>query len=195
MALHKIYSMIRKITIPPVFALLLLVAVYTAYPRYFSTIWRLLGGILFLVVLPTLAYPLQKYIPRFKDRGREGQRTLAMLFSFAGYFLGTLTVFATNAPLQLKTIFIEYLLCGVIMLLFNKAFHLKASGHACGVVGPVIMLLYFELFVPAIVGVIFIVPVYIASLRTKQHTALQLLGGSVIPAVSLALILFGVQVI
>ena len=193
--MRKISSLIRKVTIPPVFAALLLGAVYVAYPHYFSSVWQLIGGIFFLSVLPTLAYPLQKYIPRFKERGREGQRTLAMLFSFAGYVLGALTAFATNAPLQLKIIFIEYLLCGVSMLLFNKAFRLKASGHACGVVGPVILLLYFKLFVPAIIGVVFIIPVYIASLRTKQHTAPQLLGGSVIPAAALALILFAVQVI
>jgi len=177
-----------------VLATLLLVAVYVVYPHCFSTIWQLIGGIVFLAVLPTLAYPLQSRIPRFKDRGREGQRTLAMLFSFAGYVLGTLTAFATNAPLQLKIIFVEYLLCGVSMLLFNKAFHLKASGHACGVVGPVILLLYFKLYIPAIIGVVFIVPVYIASLRTKQHTAPQLLGGSVIPVAVLALIMLVMQI-
>ena len=192
--MRKVSSVIRKITIPPVFATLLLVAVYVAYPHYFSTIWQLIGSIVFLAVLPTLAYPLQRHIPRFKDRGREGQRTLAMLFSFAGYVLGTLTTFATNAPLQLKIIFVEYLLCGVSMLLFNKAFHLKASGHACGVVGPVILLLYFKLYIPAIIGVVFIVPVYIASLRTKQHTAPQLLGGSVIPVAVLALIMLVMQI-
>ena len=167
--MRKISSLIRKVTIPPVFAVLLLVAVYVAHPNYFSTIWQLIGGIFFLSVLPTLAYPLQKYIPRFKERGREGQRTLAMLFSFAGYVLGSLTAFATNAPLQLKIIFIEYLLCGVSMLLFNKAFRLKASGHACGVVGPVILLLYFKLFVPAIIGVVFIIPVY-GYISQKQKT-------------------------
>ena len=80
------------------------------------------------------------------------------------------------------------------MLLFNKAFHLKASGHACGVVGPVILLLYFKLYIPAIIGVVFIVPVYIASLRTKQHTAPQLLGGSVIPVAVLALIMLVMQI-
>ena len=177
------------------FAALLLVAVYVAYPHYFSTVWQFAAGLFFLTVLPTLAYPLQKYVPHFKDKGRDGQRTLAMLFSFAGYLLGTITVYVTSAPLQLKIIYMEYLLCGAAMLLLNKGFHLKASGHACGVVGPIIMLLYFKLFIPAIIGMLFIVPVYIASLRTKQHTALQLLGGSVIPAVALTLILFTVQIV
>lgn len=193
--MRKVSSAIRKITIPPVFAVLLLVAVYGAYSHCFSTIWQLIGGIVFLAVLPTFAYPLQKYFPHFKNRGREGQRTLAMLFSFAGYVLGTLTAFAANAPQQLKIIFIEYLLCGVSMLLFNKVFHLKASGHACGIVGPVILLVYFGLYIPAMIGAVLIVPVYIASIRTKQHTAAQLVGGSVIPAAVLGLILLVLQII
>jgi len=40
------------------------------------SIWHLPGGLLFLSILPTLAYPLQKYILKYKDRGREGQRSL-----------------------------------------------------------------------------------------------------------------------
>ena len=187
--MRKISSLIRKLTIPPIFAALLLVAVYVAYPYYFSTIWQLVAGLFFLTVLPTLAYPLQKYIPHFKDKGRDGQRTLAMLFSFAGYLLGTITVYVISAPLQLKLIYMEYLLCGAAMLLLNKCFHLKASGHACGIVGPVILLLYFGLYIPAIIGTALIVPVYISSTRTKQHTAAQLIGGSIIPAAVLCLIL------
>ena len=46
----------------------------------------MLCGLLFLVVLPLLAYPLQKYIPHFKDSGRDGQRSLAMIFSAAGSY-------------------------------------------------------------------------------------------------------------
>lgn len=187
--MRKVSSLIRKLTIPPVFAALLLVAVYLAYPHYFAVVWQLVAGLLFLTVFPTLAYPMHKYIPRFKDKGRDGQRTLAMLFSFAGYLLGTITVHVTSAPLQLKIIYMEYLLCGAAMLLLNKCFHLKVSGHACGIVGPVILLLYFRLYIPAILGTALIVPVYISSIRTKQHTTAQLIGGSVIPAVVLCLIL------
>ena len=193
--MRKISSIIRKATVPPVFAAALLLAAYIAYPHYFSTPWQLAAGIFFLTILPTLAYPLQKYFPHFKDKGREGQRTLAMLFSFLGYLLGTITAYVSSAPLQLKMIYLEYLLCGVAMLLINKVFHRKASGHACGIVGPVILLVYFGLYIPAIVGAVLIVPVYIASIRTKQHTAAQLVGGSVIPAAVLGLILLVLQII
>ena len=181
----------RKITVPPVFAALLLITVYIAFPDGIGTAWHLLGAIFFLAVLPLLAYPLQKYIPKFRDRGREGQRSLAMLFSFSGYAVGTIVAYIASAPARLKMIYLEYLLCGIAMLVINKAFHLKASGHACGIVGPVAMLCFFGLLIPAVIGTAIIVPVFLSSIKTKQHTLPQLMGGSAIPiAVLLVLMPF-----
>ena len=181
----------RKITVPPVFAALLLITVYIAFPDGIGSAWHLLGAIFFLAVLPLLAYPLQQYIPKFRDRGREGQRSLAMLFSFSGYAIGTIVAYIASAPARLKLIYLEYLLCGIAMLVINKAFHLKASGHACGIVGPVAMLYYFGLLIPAVIGTAIIVPVFVSSIKTKQHTYPQLIGGSAIPiAVLLVLMPF-----
>ena len=186
--MEKFFKIIRKITIPPVFAATLLIIVYISHTNYFGSVWHLVGALFFLTVLPTLAYPLQKYIPKYKDRGREGQRSLAMIFSFLGYLLGTVVAFIFSAPTELKIIYLEYLLCGIGMLLLNKAFKVKVSGHACGIVGPVLLFVYFGLYIPAIVGTALVLPVYISSVRTKQHTLPQLIGGSAIPAVVLLMI-------
>ena len=179
----------RKITVPPVFAALLLIIVYIAFPDGIGSVWHLIGAIFFLGVLPLLAYPLQQYIPKFKDRGREGQRSLAMLFSFSGYAIGTIVAYIASAPARLKMIYLEYLLCGIAMLVINKAFHLKASGHACGIVGPVAMLYYFGLLIPAVIGTAIIVPVFVSSIKTKQHTYPQLIGGSAIPIAVLLILM------
>ena len=186
--MNKLSFFIRKITVPPVFAASLLIIAYIIYPHYFGSILQMLGGLVFLCVLPLLAYPLQKYIPHFKDKGRDGQRSLAMIFSAVGYLLGTLVAFITNAPVELKIVYLEYLLCGIAMLVLNKVFKLKASGHACGIVGPVLLMLYFKMYIPAVVGTLLIIPVYVSSLKTKRHTAAQLIGGSFIPLVALAII-------
>ena len=170
------------------FAAALLIIVYISHANYFGSTWHLVGALFFLTVLPTLAYPLQKYIPKYKDRAREGQRSLAMIFSFLGYLLGTVVAFIFSAPTELKIIYLEYLLCGIGMLLLNKAFKVKVSGHACGIVGPVLLFVYFGLYIPAIVGTALVLPVYISSVRTKQHTLPQLIGGSAIPAVVLLMI-------
>ena len=187
--MDRLSKITRKITVPPVFAAMLLIIVYIAFQNGIGSIWHLLGAIFFLGVLPLLAYPLQQYIPKFKDRGREGQRSLAMLFSFSGYAIGTIVAYIASAPARLKMIYLEYLLCGIAMLVINKAFHLKASGHACGIVGPVAMLYYFGLLIPAVIGTAIIVPVFVSSIKTKQHTYPQLIGGSAIPIAVLLILM------
>lgn len=186
--MEKIFYFIRKITVPPVFAIAFLLVIYLMQPDIFTSVWQLIGGILFLGILPILGYPLQKYIPYFREKGREGQRSIAMIFSVVGYLLGTFIVFITKASSELCIVYLEYLLSGIMMLLFNKVFLLKASGHACGIVAPVLLLVYFNMFIPAVIGGFFVVPVLISSLKTKRHTMPQLLGGCMISAVCLVII-------
>ena len=183
--MNKIFLAIRAVTAPHFFALLLLSLLYVLHPSYFGSIWMLIAGIFCLSVLPLLAYPLQKFIPKFKDKGRDGQRTLAMIFSASGYVCGVAVAFAFGAPRELKMVFVEYLLCGISILVSSKVFKKKASGHACGVVGPVAMLTYLGLYIPAAVGAILTLPVYISSLKTRRHTAFELLLGSIIPVAML----------
>ena len=188
--MYALSKIVRRFTVPPVFAILLMTAVYITHPEYIGAFWQLPVSILFLAVLPTLAYPLQRFIPHFKDGGRKAQRTLAMIFSFLGYLGGTVLSFITAAPAKLKLIFFEYLLCGILMIVLNKLLHIKASGHACGVVGPVLMLFYLGIIVPAVICAALVIPVYVSSVKTKQHTVCQLVVGSLIPAVNLAILSF-----
>ena len=186
--MEKIFYFIRKITVPPVFAIAFLLVIYLMQPDIFTSVWQLIGGILFLGILPILGYPLQKCIPYFREKGREGQRSLAMIFCVAGYFMGTFIVFATKASFELCIIYLEYLLSGITMLVFNKGFHLRASGHACGIVAPVLLFVYFNMFIPAVIGGLFVIPVLMSSLKTNRHTIPQLLGGCMISAVCLTVI-------
>lgn len=187
-SMNKLALFIRKVTVPPVFAIALLCSVYFIHPASIGSVWQLVAGIIFLAGLPLLAYPLQKYIPHFKDKGRDGQRNLAMLFSFIGYLLGTVVTLLQNATVELKIIYLEYLFCGISMLVLNRCFKLKASGHACGVVGPVLMMIYFRLYIPAAICALFTIPVFISSIQTKRHTPAQLVGGSIIPLAMLAIV-------
>lgn len=185
--MEKIASIFRKIARPPIFAVAFLLTVFLTDKESIGSVWQLIGGIVTLGILPILGYPLQKYIPHFRDKGREGQRSLAMIFCFVGYLLGTLIAVFTNAPEPLLMIYLCYLSCGIGMLIFNKLFHLKASGHACGITGPVFaMLLYFRLYVPALIGAFLTAAVFASSVKTKEHTVRQLLGGTAIAAVCIA---------
>lgn len=82
------------------------------------------------------------------------------------------------------------------MIVFNRGFHLRASGHACGIVAPVLLFIYFNMFIPAVIGGFFVIPVLISSLKTKRHTVPQFLGGCMISVVCLIIIkYFGIFII
>ena len=101
--MDKVFRIIRILTVPPVFALALLVTAYCCMPGVFASPGELLGFILCLSVLPVLGYPLQRVLPRFREKGREGQRSLAMLFSAAGYLLGLAAAPVSYTHLTLPT--------------------------------------------------------------------------------------------
>jgi hypothetical protein len=84
----------------------------------------------FLVVLPVLAYPLQPFIPGFKGKGREGQRDLAMWTASFGYICGLMTALFLPVPKHLLVIYLTYLISSVSLMLLNKVFKVRASGHA-----------------------------------------------------------------
>ena len=157
--MNKVYKIIRVATVPPSMASALFI-ILGAY-RTVGLVDTLLG-VLFLGILPILSYPLQPFIPHYKDKGREGQRNLAIVFSVAGYILGCVLALIFEAPLNTVVfIYLDYLISGVLIAVFNKLFHLKASGHACGIVGPVAMLVYWGLYIPAAVGAVLTVFVFI----------------------------------
>jgi hypothetical protein len=182
------FMLIRVITVPPVFAAILLMLILILRPSEAGELYHILTGILCLTVLPLLAYPLQRFIPVFKDRGREGQRTLAMIFSCIGYVLVVATAYALNAPVTLKMIYWEYLLCGIGILISNKLIKIKASGHACGIVGPVVMLLYLGMPICSVIAALISVPVFVSSIKTRRHTVSELVAGSVIPCLMLVIV-------
>lgn len=182
-------AIFRKIARPPIFAAAFLLVLYVTDSAIFGAWWQLAFGIFALGVLPILGYPLQKYIPPFKDRGREGQRSLAMLFCFGGYLLGTVWAVCTQAPAPLLMTYLCYLSCGIGMLIFNKLFRLKASGHACGIMGPVFaLLIYFRLYLFAAIGGVLALAVFASSVCTGEHTKGQLLGGSAIALVCISVL-------
>ena len=190
--MQKFYKIVRVATVPPLMASALFI-ILGAFSRL-DWIDSLLG-IFFIGILPILAYPLQRFIPYYKDKGRDGQRNLAMVFSVSGYIIGCVLALIFNAPNMVILIYLDYLLSGVLLTLFNKLFHLKASGHACGIVGPIAMLVYSGLYIPAAIGVVLTVFVFISSIKMKRHTLLQLLGGSAITISALLILLIPFELI
>jgi hypothetical protein len=182
-------KLIRVLTAPPIIATLTLTALFLWNGALFGGIHHYLLAVFSLGVLPMLAYPLQPFIPKFKDKGRDGQRTLAMIFSVCGYLLGTLTALLLRAPAFVVLVYLAYLFSGVLLTVINKLFHKKASGHACGIAGPLTLLSCFASPFTLLLSV----PVYLsalwASIAMKRHTLPQFLGGTAIPVCVILLLL------
>lgn len=175
--MNKGYKIIRIITVAPVLAAAMLIIIGSFRNEVFPAGWHMIYSFFFLGILPLLAYPLQPYIPGYKDKGREGQRNLAILFAVIGFTLGCIISFAFPSSIGLKIIFMEYFLEALVILLFNKVFHIKISGHACGALAPVALFIHFNLYAAALAGICVTALVFVASIKTKQHTFWQLLGG------------------
>ncbi len=185
-------KVIRVVTIAPLMALLLLVVVYIARPQYFGGGLNFALAVLFLVVFPVLAYPLQPLVPRYRDRGREGQRSLAIWMAGIGYCCGIIAAALTNVPGQLWIIYLTYFISGLLIILFNKVIKVRASGHMCGVAGPMFLLICFR-ELAALLYIVILVVVYRSSLYMKRHSRTEMFAGASIPvlAVLVALLMVG----
>lgn len=181
-----IYKVIRIVTVAPVMAFAALSVLFVCDGSVFRGTADYITAVLLLVAVPLLAYPLQPIIPGFKDKGRDGQRRLAIVMAVVGYIFGILAAFITHASKGLKLIYMVYFISGVMILLFNKVLKIKASGHACGVAGPLAYLAYF-LGAYALIGLPVMALVYLASLKMKRHKLSELLTGSVIPCAALGI--------
>lgn len=184
--MEKFCKIVRRLTLAPVLASVSIITIGLFCSGIFPKVWHFAYMIFYLGVLPLLAYPLQSVTPHFKDKGRDGQRTLAMIYAVAGYIFCLFTNLFASATNGMWIICLEYLLSGVLILVFNKGLHIKLSAHGCGSAGPIFLLLYFGLIVPALLMSVVTVFAYVASVKAKHHTVPQLIGGS---AVSISLLM------
>ena len=180
-----IAKIIRVITVPPVMAL----AAFTAFlfcEDFYKNIWEFIAAAGFIALFPILAYPLPIIIPPFK--GREGQRNLAFIMCNVGYILGVIYAIAFTAGKPVTVMLITYLLSGSTLLLVNKLFRFKASGHGCGLMGPLAALVYFIDIRILPFGIALFALALWSSLILKRHTLSQFIAGSAIPVVWLLIV-------
>ncbi len=188
--MNKIYKAVRIITLAPLLAAFSIILIRIFCADVFPTAWHFAYMLLFLGILPLLAYPLQPVMPHFKDKGRDGQRTLAMLFAVAGYIFCAIACIFTKATAGMWLISLEYLFSGLLILIFNKVFHVKISAHGCGSAGPVFLLLCFGLYIPSAVMALLTILAYISSVKMGRHTVWQLIGGSLVSCLLLLFLSF-----
>lgn len=180
----KVSKFFRILLLAPVIGGILLTAIMLFKPYIFVSVLQFILSVVTIVVLPILAYPVSYLVPQIRHKGRDGQRELAIVFSIVGYVLGFAFCFVFQSSPEQKALFLTYVLSVLLIALFSFVFKVKASGHACGVSGPIA---YSTIFISPWCAVFFIslALVYISSIKLKRHTPSQLFLGSVIPILSL----------
>ena len=155
---------------------------------FYKSIWEFVAAAGFIALFPILAYPLSAVIPPFK--GREGQRNLAFIMCNVGYILGVLYAVIFSAGKPVTVMLVTYLLSGSTLLLVNKLFRFKASGHGCGLMGPLAALVYFVSIKILPFGIALFALALWSSVVMKRHTLAQFVVGSAIPVVWLIVVSF-----
>ncbi|MDR1240546.1 MAG: hypothetical protein LBK29_01540 [Oscillospiraceae bacterium] len=190
----RVAKFFRIITLAPVVAFFLVSKLFFGDPACFGGTKNYVFSIIFIVIFPLLGYPLQLIMPKFK--GRENQRNLAILTAIIGYIFAVLYGFLFRVPKLLIIIFLTYFISGFGIIVSNKIFRIKASGHACGAVGSAVMCVYVSEISPmlCIINFCLISAVFWSSLKLARHNIWQLFLGSMV-SVSSFLISIKIQIL
>ena len=174
---ERIAKIIRVLSVPPIMVSIFILILAFNKNNIFRNSEEIIIMIVFLGLVPALAYVLSGIIPAVRSKGREGQRKLAFVTNLVGYGIALLWAVLTNVSKELLLICLTYFLSVVFLSICNKGFHFRASGHASGFTGPLILMIYFlgwKVIAPVLIIAALIVW---ASLYLKRHTIKELAGG------------------
>ena len=186
-ALYVLAKIIRVVTVPPVMVGTLIILLSTLRTDVFSGFGESLCTLLFLAIIPLMAYPISAVIPSIRKKGRDGQRNLAFLLSFVGYSGGMLYALLAHVSRPLLIVFGTYFLSVIVLTVMNKVIRVRASGHACSIVGPIALLACFMGWVALAVGAAVVLLSFWSSVYLRRHTVREYLLGAISPLVSAAL--------
>ena len=169
---------VRVVSVPPVMVGILLTLLLTLREDVFATPLEFVASLAGLTILSILAYPVSVLIPAIRRKGREGQRSLAMYFSTVGYVGVFIYGLVAQVGTGLMHIYAGYLFSVIIILMGNKVFKVRISGHACSVSGPLVYSGYFLGVWGILVGAVCWGVILWASLVMKRHTFREFVFGT-----------------
>ena len=176
---EKTAKLIRIITIPPLEVLTTLLILYGIKRNEFGNVKNLLTVILFLTLIPVCAYPIASRT-KSNDDTRTSQRNMAFLFNFLSYLIAMLIGYFRGYSMLMRWILDDYFLSVLVLTIINKAFRVKASGHACSCTLPFLFLNYYlGGYVVGICLILYLAELW-ASVYLKRHTTTEFLVGSAV---------------
>ncbi len=187
-ALYVIAKLIRVVTVPPVMVGTLIILLSTLRADVFTGIGQSLLTLMFLAIIPVLAYPVSYVVPAIRKKGRDGQRNLAFFLSAAGYAGGFIYGWLAQVSVPLMIIFGTYLLSVLVLTFMNKVIKVRASGHACSIAGPIGLVCYFLPPVCIVASLCLYATIFWASVHMGRHTVKEFIWGSLSSPLSLAVV-------
>lgn len=191
---EKIAYIISVIFIVPIVALMVLLIMWydNSTSNFNDNICYLVNSVIFFTVIPISAYIVVRLNPNLRIGGRNIERKVAFIFGLVGYILGNLSLLIMKRPTKPMIVFyLSYLVSAVILTIINKFLNFKASGHACGITGPILALNFFA--GPKMIWMFLLVPLVMWSrVVLKRHDMKQLVVGAAVSFFSTLLIMFAV---
>lgn len=187
-ALYVTAKIIRVVTIPPVMVGTLILLLSVLRPDVIANAGESFMTLLFLAIIPILAYPISIMIPSIRAKGRDGQRNLAFVFSAVGYAGGLVYGLAAGVGEALMVIFGTYFLSVIFLTMLNKVIKVKASGHACSIAGPIGLVCYFLPPICIPICLLLYAAIFWASVHMGRHTVKEFILGSVSSPVALGIV-------
>lgn len=187
-----IAKIIRIITVPPFLVATLIILLAVEGGNVLSGKWDRVVAWIGLVILPVLAYPVQKIIRSKEMDARTQQRELAFKFSILGY-TGSFVYGIISSDQKNKLFFTTYFLTAMFLLICNKVLHIRASGHTAASASPC---LFSTIWISIRAGIayacVFILSIW-ASLILKRHEKRDILAGIIcfVAAFSISYMIFG----
>ena len=175
---------VRILTMPPIVIGVTLLLMYV--PAGLLTMRELLWCEVFLLLIPLAAYPLREIFHIGKDR-RKGQRSTAMVCSAIGYIAGLIWSLLIPRSWLVYILFLSYVISIVLLLLLNAGLRFRASGHACSMTAPAVLLTWKLHPLMLIPSALLIAAVYRSSLKLSRHTLPQMLSGSAVSLLACAI--------
>lgn len=182
-------KIIRGVTVPPIMVAALFLLLYFFRDNVIPTSLDLIFSLLFLAVVPVLAYPLQSVVPAFRPGGQKMKRKLAFILSIMGYIAAFLVSILRGAVPNLVYIDAVYLCSVVVLTLLNVCTPWHASGHACSIVGPIALLACFFGWRAILAGGTVIALSFWSSVYLGRHTVREYLLGALSPLLSALLMI------
>ena len=185
--MQRFAKIIRGITVPPAIVSVLFLLLYFFEDNVIPTAPDLVFSLLFLALVPVLAYPLQALVPAFRPGGQKMMRRLAFILSILGYTAALIVSLMRGAVPNLVYIDAVYLCSVAVLTALNVCTPWHASGHACSIVGPIALLACFMGWGALAVGGVVVALSFWSSVYLGRHTVREYLLGAVAPLLSAVL--------